>query len=71
MQGKKRISTDRFGNPYQVVGLKDTKGTGFPKGYAELGGKLYKIEVSDSKKEGVEAWVRITRVEQNKRQTSM
>ncbi|SHF14043.1 hypothetical protein SAMN05444377_10485 [Flavobacterium fontis] len=71
MQRNKRISTDRFGNPYQVIGLKDTKGTGFPKGYVELGGKLYKLEHSPSQKEGVEAWIRVTKVDQKQRQTSM
>lgn len=65
-----RVSTDKFGNPYQVVGMKDKKGTGFPKGYIELGNKLYKIEVSESKKDDVHAWVRVTEVKkqaQNRR----
>lgn len=53
---------DRFGNPQVVVGLKDKKGTGFPKGYIEIKGTLYKITISDSKKEGVEAWVTLTQM---------
>lgn len=66
-----RISTDKFGNPYQIIGMKDKKGTGFPRGYVELGGKLYKIEVSDSKKDGVEAWVRVTQVKKQSQRSSM
>lgn len=57
--GGRRISTDRFGNSYQVVGCKENRG-GYPVGYAEIGGKLYKIEPSDSNKDGVKMWVKIT-----------
>ena len=71
MAYQSRISTDKFGNPYQVIGMKDKKGTGFPKGYVELCGKLYKIEVSDSKKDGVEAWVRVTQVKKQSQNRSM
>ncbi|MGL3000510.1 hypothetical protein [Flavobacterium sp. RSSB_23] len=59
---KARISTDKFGQKYQVVGCKDKKGTGFPKGYVELGGKLYRLEPSNSNKDGVEMWIRVTAV---------
>lgn len=65
------IRTDKFGNPYIVVGCKDKKGTGFPKGYVELGGKLYKLEPSDSQKEGTAMWIRVTRVNKNRQNTSM
>ena len=65
----KRISTDRFGNPYQVVGCKDKKGNGFPVGYVELGGKLYKLEPSESQKEGTALWIRVTQVKKNAKQT--
>lgn len=58
---KKRISIDRFGNPYQLVGCKINE-KGFSKGYAELGGKLYKIEPSEAQKDGVGFWVKITLV---------
>lgn len=63
---QQRVSKDRFGNDYILVGLKDKKGTGYPKGYAEIKGQLYKIEVSDSKKEGTEAWVKLTKVVKQK-----
>lgn len=71
MAGQNRISTDKFGNPYQLVGCKDLKGTGFAKGYIELGGKLYKIEPSEAKKEGVEFWVKITKVSAKPKHSSM
>jgi len=68
---KARISSDRFGQPYQVVSCKDKKGSGFPKGHVELGGKLYKLEPSPSKKEGVEMWIRVTQVKKQSFSTSM
>lgn len=68
---KKFINTDKFGNPYQVIGCRDKKGTGFSKGFVELGGKLYKLEPSTANKEGVEAWVRVTLMDKKKVQTSM
>lgn len=67
----KYIKTDRFGNPYQVIGCKDERGTGFPKGYIELGGKLYKIEPSKASKEGVEVWVKVTQVKKQPKHSSM
>lgn len=63
------IKTDRFGNPYQVVSCRENRG-GYPVGYAEIQGKLYKIEPADSNKEGVKMWVRITKMANN-RPTSM
>lgn len=72
MAGKKFIKTDKFGNPYQVVGLKDEKNDGkFPKGYVELGNNLYKIEVSEAQKDGVVLWCRVTKVKKNPTHTSM
>ncbi len=68
---KKFIKNDAFGNPFQVVGCRDKKGTGFSKGFVELGGKLYKIEPSKADKEGVDAWVRITLMKKDNRTTSM
>lgn len=59
---KQRVSTDRFGQAYQVIGCKDKKGTGFPKGYIELKGKLYKLEPSNANKDGVDMWIRVTEV---------
>lgn len=62
------VTQDKFGNDRMVVGLKDKKGNGFPKGFAKIGGKLFKIEYSESNKEGVEGWVTITKTK--KRNTS-
>lgn len=65
-----RINTDRFGNAYQLIGCKPNK-NGFPVGYIELGGKTYKVEPSRANKEGVEYWVKVTKVDPKKRPTSM
>jgi hypothetical protein len=67
----KRISTDKFGNPYQLVGCKDKKANGFAVGYIELGGKLYKVEPSMAQKDGVLFWVRITHVKKQAQFSSM
>jgi len=50
---------DAFGNDYTVVKLKPNKNN-YPVGYVEIGNKLYKIETSDSKKDGVLEWCKIT-----------
>ncbi|MEA9415918.1 hypothetical protein [Flavobacterium sp. PL02] len=71
MAQQARISTDRFGNPYQLVGCKDKKGTGFYSGYMELGGKLYKIEPSPANKEGVGYWVKVTLVKKRPAHSGM
>jgi hypothetical protein len=72
MAFKKFIKSDKFGNPFQVIGLKDEKNNGkYPKGYVELGNHLYKIEVSESKKDGVELWCKVTKVKKNPTHTSM
>jgi hypothetical protein len=60
MAQQARISTDKFGNPYQLIGCKDKKSNGFAVGYIELGGKLYKIEPSAAQKDGVLYWVKVT-----------
>ncbi|POS01584.1 hypothetical protein Q361_10944 [Flavobacterium croceum DSM 17960] len=65
----KNIKTDRFGQPYQNVACKNNK-NGYPVGYAELGGKLYKIEPGGSS-DGVDQWVKITKVDAKKRHSSM
>lgn len=69
------VKNDRFGNPFQNVKCKMNKNN-YPVGYAELGGKLYKIEPStesstDNKTGEEIAWVRITKVNKQKRTTSM
>jgi len=71
MPQQPRVSNDRFGNPYQLIGCKDKKDTGFAKGYVELGGKLYKIEPSTAQKDGVLFWVKITLVKKNQGNKSM
>ncbi len=71
MARQARINTDKFGNPYQVIGCKDKKENGFAVGYVELGGKLYKLEPSEAKKDGVEYWIRVTHIKKNNRPTSM
>lgn len=64
-----KIKVDKFGNPFQSIACKNNK-NGYPVGYAELGGKLYKIEPGSGSGE-VDAWVRITKVDQKKRPSSM
>lgn len=61
---------DRFGNDYTVVGCYDKKGKGYPVGYVELKGQLYKIEPSEAQKdkqnrkgEDLLSWVKITKVQ--------
>jgi hypothetical protein len=66
-----RISTDRFGNKYQVIGCKDKKETGFPKGYIELGNKLYKLEPSKANKDGIDVWIKVTEVKKRSTNASM
>lgn len=51
---------DKFENEYTVVGCKDKKGKGYPSGFFEFKGQLFKVEPSPSNKEGVDMWVRIT-----------
>lgn len=70
-QNQARISTDKFGNPYQLVACKDKKSTGYGVGYAELGGKLYKIEPSPAQKEGVTDWVKITLMKKRQQHSGM
>ena len=65
------LKTDRFGQPFTVVGCKPSKNEDFCAGYVELGGKLYKLEPSDANKDGVKMWIRVTKVDQSKRPTSM
>jgi len=66
MPQKNQSQTDRFGNRYIVVGLRDKTGKGYPKGFAEIKSTLYKIEVSDSNKQDVESWVKITEMPRKK-----
>ena len=75
MARQARIKNDRFGNPYQNVKCRMNK-NGYPVGYIELGGKLYKVEpsqqTSTDNKSGEEiAWCRMTQVKKQQRATSM
>ena len=79
------IRNDRFGNPYQLKTLVQAVNKksgelldGCYKGYVELGGKLYKIEVSPRQKEmsakyeGKDGlWCKVTAVKKQSRATSM
>ena len=65
-----KVNTDRFGNAYQLIGCKPNK-NGFPVGYLELGNSLYKVEPSESKNEKYLYWVKVTKVDKWKKQTSM
>ena len=60
-------NTDKFGNAYKIVKLKKNK-NGFPTGYVEIGNSLYKLDVSPAKKEGVELWLKLTKL--NKKSSS-
>jgi len=68
---KKRISTDKFGNPYQLCGMKRNEEGNFPKAYAELGGKLYKIEISPSNNEKYSDWCKVTLMKKRPTHSSM
>ena len=77
-----RISNDRFGNPYQlklaetVVNKKSGEviNNNFAT-YFELGGKLYKVEVSPAQKEGKRGnggvWIKVTQRKAQSRPQSM
>ena len=51
---------DRFGNETALVGVK-RKGN-FGVGYFQFGNQLFKVDLSDSKKDGVESWLKITKL---------
>lgn len=59
------FNKDRFGNDYTVIGLKPNK-NGYPVGYWESANCLYKMEYSDSKKDGVLGWLKITQLKKNR-----
>lgn len=75
------VKTDRFQNPYQLkvaeAVLDKKSGQVLPifKTYVELAGKLYKIEISECKKETKHGrggmWCKVTLVNKNRQQTSM
>jgi len=59
---------NRFGNPEVVIGIKPNR-KGYPTGYVELGGKLYQIGVTNSNKDGVLYWVRLTKLQARTQQS--
>ena len=61
-----RVRNDRFGNPTVLVGCKDNK-RGYPVGYVTISNKTYKIEPSESKKDGVRLWLRVTELSARQR----
>ncbi len=60
------VSKDRFGNNCLVIGLKDN-GKGFPRGYIEIKNQFFKVEYSDSKKDGVLGWLKFTEMPKNRK----
>lgn len=62
----RRVTKDRFGNNCMIVGLKDN-GKGYPKGFIEIKGTLYKLEYSDSKKDPVLCWLKFTEMPRQRR----
>lgn len=46
--------------PSALVAMKEGRG-GFPVGFVELGGTVYKIETAQSNKEGIVGWVKLTK----------
>jgi hypothetical protein len=57
------VSKDRFGNDYTVIGCKpDKKNAAFNHGYVTIKGTNYKVEVSNSNKDGVSYWVKLTKM---------
>ncbi len=62
-----KVQRDKFGNEFQLIGCKDRKGTGYGVGYFEVGGKLFKVEASEAKKDGYTHWVKITKVNKQAR----
>jgi len=56
---------DKFGNPQEVIGLKDKNGSGYPRGFFTVGNRLFKVTSSPSNKDGVERWVTITEMKKN------
>lgn len=58
---RQKVKYDRFNNPQVIIGLKGNPD--FPSGFVELAGKLYKVTVSNSKKDDVHHWCTITKLD--------
>jgi len=59
------MSRDKFGNDQMLVNCKPNK-NGYPTGYFEMGGKLYKVGVSNNLKDGG-YWVTVTKKDRARR----
>jgi hypothetical protein len=65
---KNQNNVDKWGNPQLITSLKE-RNEGFLKGFVEIQGQLYKIDVSlHARKEGVAGWCTFTKL--RKRQNS-
>lgn len=62
-----RVSKDRFGNDFVLVGCKPKKkNEKYSVGYVEIKGQLYKIEPTEAEKEGIMFWCKLTKLEKRK-----
>ena len=68
----RRAKTDRFGNTYELVSCKANR-NGYPVGYVEIKGQLYKVEPSpasngkeDRRGREIMYWVKVTKVEKRR-----
>jgi hypothetical protein len=61
---------DKYGNEQVVIGLKDKTGSGYAKGFIEIGNSLFKVTTSPSNKEGVIEWVTLTKMKKQRNQGS-
>jgi len=81
MQSKfNNVRTNRFGDPEQLIsaeGVVSKQGELLPiyKGYVELGGSLYKLEISSAKQESKRGrprkWVKVTKLSKRKQHATM
>lgn len=52
---------NRFGQEELVLAIRDKKKNGFPYGYVNIGGKVYKVFVNNANKDGVSYWVKFVK----------
>lgn len=58
---KSNVRVNRFGNAEKLIGIKPNR-NGYPTGYVEISNQLYQLGVTHSNKDGVEFWVRMTKL---------
>lgn len=61
---------DKFGRPTVLIKVVDKKGSGYGKGYLEIGSRVYMVEVSEGRKQtaaghDVTHWVKLTEMKKN------